>query len=87
MSAQVHFFGTGLGFVVHHAFADGVGLGSKSYSAWFDASGKLLDAEVCFWVVNSGRRSRPVKRGGAVWRRLASLASRYLPEVAPCAGR
>jgi len=56
------------GFVIHKITGDFKG----KVSAWFDASGSVLDAEQ---IVNN--RSRRVVRGGSIWKRLQSIGSAW----------
>jgi len=57
------------GFVIHKISVDGA---SGRFSAWFDATGKLLDAEQLI-----GNRSRPVKRNGPIWEILKTVGGRH----------
>jgi hypothetical protein len=43
-------------------------------SAWFDRDGKPLDAEQIPVPFGS---SRPVKKGGPIWRKIEQLGQRY----------
>jgi hypothetical protein len=61
------------GFILHN-----VALASKwsgRCSAWYDANGKLLDAEQ--YVGTWTKRTRPVKVGGPMWRELSRLGPVY----------
>ena len=44
-------------------------------SAWFDAGGKLLDAEILY---PDRYASRPVKVGGPMWREVQRVGRSYL---------
>lgn len=53
------------GFVLHKIFSFTT---KGHHSAWYDKDGNLLDAEHIILLA-----SRPVKRGGPVWRELDNL--------------
>jgi hypothetical protein len=59
------------GFVLHKI----TGYWSGRCSAWYDANGTLLDAEqhAGTWT----EQTRPVKRGGPMWRELSRLGPVY----------
>jgi hypothetical protein len=56
------------GFVLHKVI-----IGRLRYSAWFDSSGKLLDAE----GFDSRNRTHGVKRDGPVWQQLQLIGEGY----------
>jgi hypothetical protein len=60
------------GYVVHKIAPPGVRCRA---SAWFDASGSLLDAE----LIDRRDRSRQVKRGGPVWRFISRIYGAKTP--------
>jgi hypothetical protein len=64
------------GFVLHRiVFASENG----RFSAWFDARGKVLDAECLFTHWRNGQTvSRPVKKDGPIWRMLRTVGARYV---------
>jgi hypothetical protein len=73
VSAEIQFrsFGPGLGFVLHRVTFP---MFAGRFSAWFDASGALLDAE----HIDRRDRSRPVERDGIKWGYLAAVGRRYV---------
>lgn len=73
---QLSVFHTG-GFVAHKVT---VGRCKRHVSAWFDASGRLLDAE----YVDPCGRTRPVLRGRAVWKLVTKLGPRLWERVQEC---
>ena len=58
------------GFVIHKLTGCWVG----NVSAWFDADGRLVDAEQ---VTRPFGPSRPVKQGGPIWKTLSSFGIHY----------
>ncbi len=69
---QVQRFPIGKGFVIHKIETDLIKNASR-ISAWFDEEGKPLDAE----IINFKFQSRPVKKGGPIWKRLESLGQAW----------
>lgn len=73
-SPQLSVFPDG-GYVVHKLTGSFAG----RCSAWFDASGRMLDAEQ---MTNpDSLASRPVKRGGPIWREIELIGARYAPQA------
>ncbi len=80
MSAiQFHAFPDG-GFVLHRIiFASENG----KFSAWFDASGTVLDAEQITVCHRTGEtQSRPVKNGGPIWRMVRTVGAGHTGKAA-----
>lgn len=66
---QISRFSTG-GYVIHKILLQ---RGKGRFSAWYDKTGKLLDAEQIF---DSGQ-TRQVVENGPTWQRLAEVGGRF----------
>ena len=58
------------GFYLHGVTGYWVG----TCSAWFNASGQLIDVEQ---ILSPFGQSRPVKKDGPMWKQLVKLGNRY----------
>ena len=64
------------GFVLHKVTFP---MFAGRFSAWFDRSGKLLDAE----AISDRNRCTQVKRDGVKWGYLSAVGKRYVPALSP----